>query len=302
MVGQIPTTKVGLEMSELVTIISENVGFVNRISEYWPGKTRRISNWSDFEDCFRRQLDDRIRVALLDLQVQALNSYISFIREAQDVWPFLISVLIWSTKEDIKRLEHTELLSLSIDRLVEKPRKKVEYLEFIEFLKPFFAEDQHKRIKIADYNPSEESIHGEFLTGEKFVVPATDIRNPWPKVKMRFPEIRASSDRYCLTIPTSDKKKTVDLPWDYIRSHYLPNRGGLADPKKQLADTQKTVGKRIRALRDEAGFSQEQLAKKSGLARATVNRIETGKTLPSLATLRKFAKVFGLPVTEILPS
>ena len=160
---------------------------------------------------------------------------------------------------------------------------------------------KHKRIRIADYNPSDESIHGEFLTGEKFVIPATDIRNPWLKVKLRFQEIEISNDRYCLTIPTGDKKKSVELPWDYIRSHYLPG-GAQTNSKKLMVDTRKSVGKRIRKLRDKAGFSQAQLAKKTGLARATVNRIETGKTLPSLSTLRKLAEVFNLSVTELLPS
>ena len=289
-------------MKQTVTIISENDSLVNRIKRYWPGETRRISNWSDFETFIHKYSDQQTRIAcLLDLTVGPLTTFISAICEAQEVLSSFISVFIWSTMDDIKKLEHAEQLSLPIDRLVEKPKTKKEFEEFIESLLPFFAEDQHKRIKIVDYNTSDKAIHGEFLTGENFVIPASEIRNPWSEYQLQFQKVGISNDRYCLTIPVNTKK-TVDLPWDYIRDHYLKNKNDRIVSKKQMIDTQISVGKRIQELRAGEKLSQDQLAEKSGLARATVNRIEIGKTLPSLATLRKFAKVFNLSVTELLPS
>lgn len=44
---------------------------------------------------------------------------------------------------------------------------------------------------------------------------------------------------------------------------------------------------KLQELRDAAGFSQEQLAKKSGMARATISSLETGRMAPSGETAKK---------------
>ena len=52
------------------------------------------------------------------------------------------------------------------------------------------------------------------------------------------------------------------------------------------SDTTRTDNK-VQELRDSAGLSQEQLAKKSGIARATISSIETGRMVPSGETAKK---------------
>ena len=57
----------------------------------------------------------------------------------------------------------------------------------------------------------------------------------------------------------------------------------------------------IRDLRDAKGLTQVQLAKRAKVTRGYLAQLETGyKTNPSLPTLRKLAKVLGVPVTELL--
>ena len=56
----------------------------------------------------------------------------------------------------------------------------------------------------------------------------------------------------------------------------------------------------LRRLRVKRGMSQQALAEKSGLSREYVARLETGQHNPSLATLQKFAKALGVPVTALL--
>lgn len=56
---------------------------------------------------------------------------------------------------------------------------------------------------------------------------------------------------------------------------------------------------RLRVLRAEKEWSQEELATRVGVTRQTINTIETGKYDPSLALAIKIAHLFGMHVEEI---
>ena len=50
-------------------------------------------------------------------------------------------------------------------------------------------------------------------------------------------------------------------------------------------------------MRKEQGFSQDQLARRSGLATVTISKLEEGKnTDPKMSTIRKLATAFGCPL------
>jgi putative transcriptional regulator len=59
------------------------------------------------------------------------------------------------------------------------------------------------------------------------------------------------------------------------------------------------VKNRLRVLRAERGWSQADLAERLGVARQSVNAIETGKFDPSLPLAFRIARLFGLKVEEI---
>lgn len=60
------------------------------------------------------------------------------------------------------------------------------------------------------------------------------------------------------------------------------------------------VGNRVRTLRFFRGeMTQEELAKKVGVARQTIIAIEKGKYNPSVALAIKIARVFGISVEEV---
>jgi transcriptional regulator with XRE-family HTH domain len=52
---------------------------------------------------------------------------------------------------------------------------------------------------------------------------------------------------------------------------------------------------KLRELRQRAFLSQEALAKKSGVAEATINRLEQGAQLARYVTARKLAEALGVP-------
>lgn len=56
---------------------------------------------------------------------------------------------------------------------------------------------------------------------------------------------------------------------------------------------------RLRVLRAERDWTQEELAERLGVSRQTINAIETEKYDPSLPLAFKIAKLFGKPIEEI---
>ena len=62
----------------------------------------------------------------------------------------------------------------------------------------------------------------------------------------------------------------------------------------------KTLGGRIRELREEKDFSLREFAKKvGGISAAHISDIELGKRFPSDALLRKIAMLLEVPVEEL---
>lgn len=58
------------------------------------------------------------------------------------------------------------------------------------------------------------------------------------------------------------------------------------------------LGQRIRSLRKEQGLSLEQLAAKSGVALATLSRLENGKGPGTFRTHRRITEALGIPLPE----
>lgn len=57
---------------------------------------------------------------------------------------------------------------------------------------------------------------------------------------------------------------------------------------------------RLKQLRADQGMTQETLAKKAGISRVYVARLETGKQDPTLTTLKKLAKALKVKVAELV--
>jgi transcriptional regulator with XRE-family HTH domain len=62
----------------------------------------------------------------------------------------------------------------------------------------------------------------------------------------------------------------------------------------------KTVGEKVRRLREKAGLTQEQLAEIADLHYSYVGHIERGTKNPSLKSLTKIADALGVPVAQLM--
>ena len=64
-------------------------------------------------------------------------------------------------------------------------------------------------------------------------------------------------------------------------------------------DMAPTVQNRVKELRTERGWTQQQLADAVGVSRQSINSIERQRYEPSLALALAFARVFGRATDEI---
>lgn len=59
------------------------------------------------------------------------------------------------------------------------------------------------------------------------------------------------------------------------------------------------IGERLRQLREDRGFSQSDMEKRTGLLRAYISRVENGHTVPSLETLERLANALEVPLYQL---
>jgi len=67
-----------------------------------------------------------------------------------------------------------------------------------------------------------------------------------------------------------------------------------------MATRQQRFANRVKRLRQEKGFTQETLARKTELTREYIARLEQGFHDPSLSVLVKLAKVLKLKVDKLI--
>jgi transcriptional regulator with XRE-family HTH domain len=61
------------------------------------------------------------------------------------------------------------------------------------------------------------------------------------------------------------------------------------------------IGTQLRAARERALLTQEELGTQAGVQPLTISRIETDKVEPRYSTIRKLAKALGVEPTALLP-
>lgn len=75
----------------------------------------------------------------------------------------------------------------------------------------------------------------------------------------------------------------------------LARESGQSVPEPQPVD----LGVRVRELRKAKDWTLEQAARKAGLARSTLSKIENGQMSPTYDALKKLATGLGIPVPQL---
>jgi transcriptional regulator with XRE-family HTH domain len=56
----------------------------------------------------------------------------------------------------------------------------------------------------------------------------------------------------------------------------------------------------LRSVRERLFVTQEELAERTGISRATISRIETGQQRPRISTVRKLAAALNVPPEALI--
>jgi transcriptional regulator with XRE-family HTH domain len=64
--------------------------------------------------------------------------------------------------------------------------------------------------------------------------------------------------------------------------------------------TPRQIGRTLKQVREAKGLTQTELAKKAGVSRAYVFRLEAGGADPTVGLLQRLAKALGVPLTRLL--
>jgi transcriptional regulator with XRE-family HTH domain len=57
---------------------------------------------------------------------------------------------------------------------------------------------------------------------------------------------------------------------------------------------------KLRSVRERQFVTQEELAQRTGMSRATISRIEGGQQRPRISTVRKLAAALGVPPETLI--
>jgi DNA-binding XRE family transcriptional regulator len=86
-----------------------------------------------------------------------------------------------------------------------------------------------------------------------------------------------------------------------LASHELKDGNGAASQAAGLGEVDgATLGRRLRELRLAAGLTQAELARRTGIHRPNIARVEAGRHTPSLETLARLAQAIGVSTTRVL--
>lgn len=58
------------------------------------------------------------------------------------------------------------------------------------------------------------------------------------------------------------------------------------------------LSQRIKSIREQRNMTQGDIETRTGLKRSYISRLEHGRTIPSLATLEKFAQALAVPLYQ----
>ena len=162
--------------------------------------------------------------------------------------------------------------------------------------------DLDKRLRSVSYFPQTDTFLATFLNGRAYQLPrtafATDLEfdQTSPVTAVTVGE---DLDYYFVIHFASGE--AFEVPWDRVLyecepaySHFKPHRANQ-DTLDLISEAQQ-----IRRFRKQAGLTQAALAKKAGMARPNLARIEAGRYRPALETLERIASALGYSVSMLV--
>ncbi|MGH9194774.1 MAG: helix-turn-helix domain-containing protein [Acidimicrobiia bacterium] len=97
---------------------------------------------------------------------------------------------------------------------------------------------------------------------------------------------------------------SFEVPWDFVLHHLEPGYPyfkGRSSQRRFEKDVAVRIGRRLRELREEKGLTAYEIARRSGIHRPNISRMESGKHVPTVETLDRLARALGVPIATLVP-
>jgi ribosome-binding protein aMBF1 (putative translation factor) len=152
------------------------------------------------------------------------------------------------------------------------------------------------RVLSARFSQADEILWVEFGDGVERAIGWRGLQFA-RELKIKPVSATASASAQAVTL-RDPSGRTIDIDAGALRATL--DRTYRRRVQRQDAEDRRAVGVAIRAVREGAGLSQEELSRRSGVPQESLSRIETGRRDPRLDTLRKLATGFGLSLPELM--
>lgn len=249
-----------------------------------------VDSADKFNNVFRKK-GKILEVVILDLAMpeKDLNRFIFYIRQFKQEVPVILLTVDHSLSKESEAIRN-----LSVYGCLRKPSTRKEFLEILGDLNNIFELDMEKKLEKVDYLEKEKVFSCIFRNKEDLFLSRKDIpEDDGSSIK----EVSIDKNRYYFSVLLESGKK-YEVPWDFIR--YICDERYEFFGKKSVKMSALEIGKRITWLRKSKKFTQQALASQSGIQRANIARIESGRHRPSLETLERIAGSLNLPVARIV--
>jgi len=218
-----------------------------------------------------------------------LNRFIFYIRQFKQEVP----VILFTVDRSLNK-EREAIRNLSVYACLRKPSTREEFLEILGDLNNIFELDMEKKLDKVDYLEKEKVFSCTFRNKEDLFLLRKNIPEDDGSL---IKEVSIDKNKYYFSVLLETGKK-YEVPWDFIR--YICDEKYEFFGKKYGKMSAPEIGKRITWLRKSKKLTQQALASQSGIQRANIARIESGRHSPSLETLERIAASFNLPVSRIV--
>ena len=274
-------------MKSDILLLTKNSRIANELKRLSNAKVHTVGVPSQINNIFKKN-GKHLEVALLDLTFpeKELNRFIFYIKQYKKDIP----VLLLSADHHLNK-ESEAMRNLSVYGYIKHPDKLEEVEEILEDLNRLFELDMDKKFERVDYLETEKVYVCTFKNMKKFFLKRTDVLDD---ANSEIREITVDTLGYHFTVRYASGEQS-DIPWDYVK-HMCDEKYEYYRTNNKTDIPAQEIGRRIKKFRQSKKLTQEELAMKSGIQRANIARIESGKHRPYLETLEKIAEAFNVPV------
>ena len=238
-----------------------------------------------------RKRGEMLEVMILDLTFpdKDLNRFIFYIKQfKKDIPVILLHIEHALIKGEAFR-------NLSVYGCMRRPANRKEAETILNDLNDILDLDMDKKFEKVEYLEQENVFACTFKNRKTYFLPRKDISED-DGTKIKSYDI--DEDGYHFTAYLESGKK-YEVVWDFVR-YISDEKYEYYRSRAKEAMSSEEIGARISQYREFKKFTQEELAKKTGILRANIARIEGGKHQPSLETLDRIAEALEVPVAKVI--